>query len=419
MADPVLSPLLAIARDSFPAVYESRDVGSDEGRGSPAMPVLAVSRDRSQLEQFLAAVRDDPQLGQFVVAPGEHGPFLRTNLGSGWRVETLLLAAGLIGSAAWQVIGKARSTEDVQPLLEEVEDVLLRFRRLLKGERDTAVVLDAFEGFELPAGTRIRTPWGWLRKATEIEQGMQLTGSTHPHVMLESTVPLEIQVGEPSGGLRLPSEEWRALGLKGLLVTLSVLLALEESRVDPVGAVWQTVILPAQLGAGFSSNFPPPRRFAPTSATVLTPSEMEGVSFWAELVSRHYEPAIDLAVRRTVSAIRERRDARDALIDAVIAWENLFGHGGSTEVGFRVTAALTLLLEEDSSKRSDFRKELSQVYGVRSAVLHGGEVSEKDDLEARKEKAITVALAALRALLRDRPELISDERRGMRLILGA
>jgi hypothetical protein len=37
----------------------------------------------------------------------------------------------------------------------------------------------------------------------------------------------------------------------------------------------------------------------------------------------------------------------DALIDAVIVVENLFGHGGTAEVGLRVSSALALLLEQE------------------------------------------------------------------------
>jgi hypothetical protein len=48
---------------------------------------------------------------------------------------------------------------------------------------------------------------------------------------------------------------------------------------------------------------------------------------WCELVDAHYVPAIAIAERRVLSAISDRPYSdEDALIDAVIAWENLFGH---------------------------------------------------------------------------------------------
>lgn len=157
---------------------------------------------------------------------------------------------------------------------------------------------------------------------------------------------------------------------------------------------------------------------ARSGGEALTEEEESRLHDWAELVERHYDSAIRIAVQRTIGALLERTDAQDSLIDAVIALENLFGHGDTSEVTFRVTAALTLLLEPDPLKRPALRRELTEVYRARSKVIHGSTImGGKISLNELKERAITTAVESLRMLFVERPHLIPDRDRGIRLIL--
>jgi hypothetical protein len=114
--------------------------------------------------------------------------------------------------------------------------------------------------------------------------------------------------------------------------------------------------------------------------------------------------------------VRERVDPEDALIDAVIATESLFGHGEKTEVTFRVTTAISLILEENKAARASFKSRLGRVYDSRSKVVHGGSVKPAV-LNDHKEIAISVAVRCLRELFEHHTHLIADQSRGMHLIL--
>jgi hypothetical protein len=85
---------------------------------------------------------------------------------------------------------------------------------------------------------------------------------------------------------------------------------------------------------------------------------------------------------------------------------------------FRITAALTILLEPEPPARPELCSELRKVYELHSTVAHGGEVKPKDRLADGKDRAIDVAIEALQALFERRPSLLSDPDRGMHLILG-
>jgi hypothetical protein len=145
--------------------------------------------------------------------------------------------------------------------------------------------------------------------------------------------------------------------------------------------------------------------------------DLENLRKWAELVDEHDHPSIGVAIRRVITAVHERSSADDVLIDSVMAWENLFGHGGTTEVKFRVTSALALMFATDPSNREDIRRKLGKIYDLRSRVVHGAEVSGRQELHEARDRSLEVAIHALRALFEAHRELIPDPNRGMRLIL--
>lgn len=122
-------------------------------------------------------------------------------------------------------------------------------------------------------------------------------------------------------------------------------------------------------------------------------------------------------MKRLLSAVTSRRDSNDALIDALIAWENIFGT--RTETTFRVTASLAKILSETPEERVELQRELGKLYQVRSSMVHGAKEPDPDSAAKNRERVIRVAIAALRALYLERPELLSmsPEDRSKRVLL--
>lgn len=110
-----------------------------------------------------------------------------------------------------------------------------------------------------------------------------------------------------------------------------------------------------------------------------------------------------MAPQRLLRATTERRESSDSLIDAVIAWESLFGT--DTEVTFRVSGAMARLLRPPGQERRRLRARLAEIYRFRSKVVHGVEVDPQELAQASQE-ASTLATEALRVLIEDRPDLI-------------
>ena len=418
--DAMLDALGDLAAASFPEIYKPdrrfAELGARYGGFGAFAPSLAVPQEHPARAAAISALANDPLLRVFAESD-DPGVFISANLGRGWRLTAEQLPSAIVGSAAARVVAEGKPTDELQALRDATGDVLDELRRAIDGDEVRAIAVTAFEGVALPAQARVELPWGILRPATQIEEDMQPFGGMAPTAILVSRPPLRIRLGDPDEPLSFFDQEAAASQqVASQHVALAVLLAVEREDFAVAIPVWSTQVLPAQIGWGFSGSVST-RLFSRSPGEPLREGEIERLRVWAALVAQYYDPSIQVAVRRTLSAIRERIDAEDALIDAVVAWENLFGHGGQTEVIFRVTSALTLLLERDPAKRATLRTALGKVYAVRSTVVHGGELRPKDDLQGRKELAIRTAIDALRSLLRDHPRLIKDRERGLRLIL--
>lgn len=125
-----------------------------------------------------------------------------------------------------------------------------------------------------------------------------------------------------------------------------------------------------------------------------------------------------IAQRRILRATSTRQNPDDALIDAVMVWENALG--ARSETTFRVTAAIAKLLEPDSGeKRLALQKELKTIYGMRSKLVHGSKDYSPSDLYPHRARAIEIAISVLRNLYERRTDLleIDSASRGTRLLL--
>lgn len=125
---------------------------------------------------------------------------------------------------------------------------------------------------------------------------------------------------------------------------------------------------------------------------------------------------LDVALTRIVRVSSERRDPGDALIDAVVAWENMLG--SKTETTFKVCAGLAWLLEpNDKARRVATFGRAKKLYAARSDLVHGAASSIPDLFELSRE-ALVMAIGAYRRI-HAVPELkeIKASTRSERLLL--
>ncbi len=343
---------------------------------------------------------------------------IEDNLGRAQRRWTFEFPGLLVESAARDVLASGRSQRNVEPIIEALPDVLAAVRQLIVGGTVRAWAGAAFAGVRLPEGTSLNTALGVLRCATEPERGHRPGSSPEAWSIVEAELPLRWKLGERLPGAKLGiSEAFKTVNVKAARLPLAGLLALGRENVPRITwsyvraplRQWGPDSWPVRLGWSDHTN----REIDP-----LNPEQQAELVEWCQLVYDHHQPSIAIAERRVMSSISDRPySEEDALIDAVIVWENLFGHGSNVEMTFRVTTALAILLEADLTKRSQMAAELRKIYGDRSTIAHGSKLSDKRNLPAIRDRAIEIAVLALRSLFRDHPSLLADPDRGMRLLL--
>jgi len=164
-----------------------------------------------------------------------------------------------------------------------------------------------------------------------------------------------------------------------------------------------------------------PRQMPMFNPAALSGAEAKSWKDWTERVDNGRVKSIDIAVRRTLRATAERADPTDALIDAVIAWENLVG-SQKGEPTLRVSAALAWLLGADAKERKKLKKVIGELYSIRSGVVHGTRNLDPKEAGERREEALDITIRSLQILFRDRHDLLTECKdggeRSNRLILG-
>lgn len=327
-----------------------------------------------------------------IVAPqdGELDPMIMYPSG-GSRSPASGLVSAIFTSAFLQMYYlRLPNTESVfvRTVLEGYEEL----RRAIRGERVRTYTITGIARFSLSVGAQVSTPWGVIRPAPSENVGIGF----HPFQPITTCILVEPKL-VPVVFDRSPSpvQSFDTADLEpsrsNYLFPLACALASKEASNPVVPLItWVTSLLPFQQNFGYSFPMLPPS-FGANSDFGDRSAELEE---WARIVDRAHAQGIEIAAKRLVSAVAHRMDRSDALIDAVMVWENLLGT--SNEVTFRVSAALAKLTERDPAKRRVLRKKLSEIYGIRSRLIHGAPV-DPTTINNSYSEAIGVAVQALRA----------------------
>lgn len=98
-----------------------------------------------------------------------------------------------------------------------------------------------------------------------------------------------------------------------------------------------------------------------------------------------------------------RSDYRERIIDLVIALENLFGEettGQTTEVGYRLRMRAARYLGANADERKHLRKFISQLYTLRSKIVHGDTKFNNEEIEKIFKRPIGEVITELMDIVR-------------------
>jgi hypothetical protein len=434
------SPLTAIAADVFPLCLLPRV--DDQHFGFLSGPPLSTAVfGHPQSKVFEDAVMKDETLKLLFPEEneqsGRYGTVHRST-GSGGGIQLSMLASGLLESA-WQALDQGDASPDAGPYARCALDQLDAIRRAIQGKRLTVRARVGITGLRLPKGDTLTLPWGLLREVNERDRYMvppglsgQLSHTTEDgkHVVIdyagdlvvEMDVPYKIKLGPADALSHWPTELVSQEAVEERLETLRLALILCTTRRTPPIALgtWSVFVDPLAIG-GRSSAWRDPRKGRSFAPVLLSSAEARRWGEWIQLVDERRTKNINVAIRRTLFAAADRVDPTDALVDAVIAWENLVG-SSQGEPTLRIAAALAWLLGKNGRERQEIRRTIAALYKIRSDVVHGNRFLNPQEANDKHQEALDIAVRSLRVVIRNRPELLSDckdsTERSLRLILN-
>jgi len=414
--DPVEHAAAHLARDSYPALL----VPDDRPLGSP-MSRAGTFRN-PWTTRFQEAVLADEELGQHFVGPADSDaasfPFTSSTGHGEGGVQLALLADRILGTPA--AICRARRCSAAEFVAAAVQAVANLRRLVVLGRTVRSRTLIGFDAVRVPPDTSMETPWGRLRALADGERELLdgFAGPGNAVLVTEFPVKLFMNKDQPVGTLDGPAvdamfEARAALDERARMFAFALLLAKDLPMPAGIGLKYTLIEDPFGWMPSISGRFGE----APRAPVELTLAELEDVARWIGLVDTHHHASMSVAVRRTLLA-HERTDATDAFIDAVIAWDAVFGARSGDAVTFRVALGFSLLLEETEHERRRVKRRVQDLYALRSDLVHGS-VTELPWPEAgkRREEAVQLLMKALRVLYENHPDALATDDRTSHLAL--
>jgi len=419
--DKLESSLLALAMDVYPALLLSPDAAPMAFR-DVSFHVSSLAHRHPQARAFFAAAVQDPVLKNiFAIEYGGSGrvAMVYQNTGNGGSLQLWLLPERILMNA-W------RHLQDTNPspteFALEAGKCLRLVQDVLAGKTREIALTVAFTGVLLPPGSRLELSHGTIRPVTEADRRLAPEGLRHQlegtdssgtttkigydgDVILEYPFRYRVRAvpGMPETpswpDMQRPSDVDQAL----LRLRFSLMLAVEREVRPQLIPTWRYHDEPLSHGGGLT--WADPRLGASIMPTTLTDAEVTKWGEWYDKLRAAHVEKIEVALSRILRAIAERRETSDVLIDSVIAWENLFGTKEG-EPTFRMSMCLAALLEQEFEARKRLKKELGDIYGLRSKVVHGSGNLKPDD-HPKCQRALDVAVAAVRVLVDERPDILA------------
>lgn len=383
--------------------------------------------DQQRLARLLAS---DSALS--ALFPGFDGDVLRISSmvalsnGTAGTVQASMLPSQLLTTAyQWMRVNSEESLESFQ---NHVNAVLHELRRgATKGKVKTPVLL-AYRGLDIQRlgpqklGEIRLYPWSEVYSGLVLSDARPSQDSEGNRYGMVAVVDLELKVKvsewnpDPNARFDLPWSEaemakaTEVVDRAGQDLCLSAFLALDGQRVGVQESYRQSLSPFGFSGSGWA------RDHSPTTPTVVDERAFDQLQHWHERVTTVRSPKSEVGLRRIRSALVDRRDPIDAIIDAIVSWENLFG-STSGELRFRISTAMALLIETDHDARSKLQKEIRELYDARSRIVHGGSPPKPQEAAAKLDRVFEITRSMLRAVYEHHPSTMEHKKSSQDLIV--
>lgn len=390
---------------------------------------LSIALFRHPLnEMFQTLILEDSELVALFTDESEHagrGGSTRRSTGQGGTHQLSMFVNNLI-AAGWSAALLDYVLPNTDDVVQAVLNALHAIRAAIKGEEAFVSARVGLAGVLFPEGrNELDLGWAKIRRAdkrdirhvklvspkgqlqTTTSNGNTITINYGGDLVVEFKVPYIVKMETLDFRTEWPEEltVWnKQFENFTQNIRLGLILACPNLRPILV-TTWQVIVDPFSPGNG--TGWTDVSRTPGLVPTLLTEEQTKEWGDWAKKVEENRIPSIDVAIRRMLMAIAERRTPEDVLVDAVIVWENLFG--AKSETTFRISSSLAWLLGDSKEDRLDRQANYRKIYGLRSDVVHGASKVDASKLQTVSSEAVQISIDAIRAVLGEHAELLAHK----------
>ncbi len=166
------------------------------------------------------------------------------------------------------------------------------------------------------------------------------------------------------------------------------------------------------FGFPISRKFHQPIEFSPSGILILNDSSIVMVKKWFLLLNKVDINYFSVTLERIKSSIYSRSNLLDSILDAFISWESMFSSKISTTNSVINSFIVILRRSKSIISEKELKKELNNLYSIRSAIAHGNpnkhkslESNDPENPHLKKEqvknRVIEIAIIVLKELLLD------------------
>lgn len=330
------------------------------------------------------------------------------SLGRGGGVQLAVFSRIILENAS--IISKFRDGS-FNAFFDAACEQLIAIRGAIEGNSVTVPAFALFVGTGMPEGHNLELENGTLHPVCQKHFGLfpknALPSKTEEGIIgmiFETTVEYK---------LFIVPENWKRKGKKWPidftrdnfdeeLQNIALGTTLATIGDEPVKARNTAEILFSPLSVS-GASYRTGSRGASTTR-ILRPDEFEEVGKWIRASNKTDTSKIRLSIRRYLNATNERLEDDDALIDAVIGLENLFGE--RSEISFSVSNSTARLLGNNEAEKTEIFEEVKKIYTARSKIVHGQKELTYDEKKKYRDRAVFYLANSLKKLLKDKPELL-------------
>lgn len=407
-ADPLISLLQQICIREYPNLLMKSSGASYHS------PLMGMSLGMDNYDEFIKLVKDDvlDQITNKKVGL-EYAFQFTTSDGLEFYSQVCSACSTIISRSFYDSCN--RMDYSLSSVLRAIEENIDVMRRLANGQQATYSSFIGIRGLQFLGFEEIEFPGGTLRQFRDAANPGMHTGRTvtshsnseggeysgHVFEVFHST-KISSTNGNTNTGNSTETNQVQEIELQKLRFAVVFSLLANHGPVPTFFEVGFPLINPGNFGHSDGS---------PGDYILIDEGSKVKLVDWYGVLSNKDLEQVRTPLKRLQYAVFERRNPEDAIVDAIIAWEGMFGEKGETR--FKLTASIAKFLHSGSEREKQLGR-LKKLYDIRCQLVHSGtsELLQKENIRDVRAEVINIGLeCVIKIIKNDRLLSMSSEKR--------